>query len=349
MLADWIENGRPARATLLTPHPTLRYSGMVPGWIAGEHARDDGLVDLAGLAKRAGVELVLDRCVRLDPNNRSVFTESGGQIAFDIASIDTGGVGRAKEVLGEDERLLDVRPIGAFVERLDRRRSPGRIAVTGGGAGGVEMAFGLRNSARFTARPEVTLVTGSDGLLPGFGAGVARRVRDECAAQKITLVEADAMICDGHLKAGQRPLEPVDLIVAALGSAAPVWPRNSSLECDENGFIAVDRFQRSCSHPYIFAAGDVAARTDREVPHSGVHAVHTGPVLAANLRAVMAGHEPNESYRPRRRSLYLLSTGDGRAIASYGPLSAQGRWVGRWKRWIDKRWISKYARLANGT
>ena len=43
-----------------------------------------------------------------------------------------------------------------------------------------------------------------------------------------------------------------------------------------------------------------------------------------------------------------IDTGDGRAIASYGPLVAQGRWVLRLKHWIDRRWIAKYAALANG-
>ena len=67
VLADWAKRGAPAgvRGVLLTPERHLRYSGMVPGWIAGQHAQDDGLVDLAALSARAGVELVLDRSTGL--------------------------------------------------------------------------------------------------------------------------------------------------------------------------------------------------------------------------------------------------------------------------------------------
>jgi NADH dehydrogenase FAD-containing subunit len=90
----------------------------------------------------------------------------------------------------------------------------------------------------------------------------------------------------------------------------------------------------------------VAARTDRKVAHSGVHAVFAGPKLAANLRAALAGEPPSERYRPRWNSLYLLTTGDGGAILSYGPLAAKGRWVRALKRWIDLRWIDTYARAA---
>lgn len=353
VLADWIKHGAPAQTTLVTPSPTLRYSGMVPGWIAGEHSRDAGLVDVAALARRAGVDLVLDRCTGIDGEARHAKTEKSGAIAFDIASLDTGGIGRAKTVLGDDARVIDVRPIDAFVDRLGELIEAGqlvdrRIAVVGGGAGGVELAFGLRNRAGSAARPAVTLVAGKLGVLPGFSAGVACRVKTELAAQGIRLIEEDAVVTDGELKAGERSLEPIDLIVAALGSAVPIGSKALDLDCDPDGFIAVDRYQRSTSHPCVFAAGDVAARQDRHVPHSGVHAVHAGPVLARNLRAAVEGSGALESYRPRPASLYLLSTGNGSAIGSYGPVAFQGRWVGAFKRWIDKRWIATYAQLASG-
>jgi NADH dehydrogenase FAD-containing subunit len=108
----------------------------------------------------------------------------------------------------------------------------------------------------------------------------------------------------------------------------------------------VDRYQRSVSHPHLLATGDVAERQDRKVPHSGVHAVHAGPVVAANLRSILAGMQPGRSYTPRRASLYLLSTGNRSAILVFGRLAARGRWVWRLKRWIDKRWVRGYARLA---
>ena len=352
MLADWIENGLPcaengARATLLTPHSALRYSGTVPGWIAGQYDRDFGLVDLAGLAERAGVRLILDHCVAINPDARCVTIGSGESLDFDVASIDTGGVGRAASVLGADPRLLDIRPIDSFVTRLEVAPKAARIAVVGGGAGGVELAFALNNRAGLQA-DEVIFVTGKQGLLPDFSQGVAGAVAKELARQNITMIAEDARIESGNLMVGDHPLEPVDAIIAALGSAAPSWPGEGGLTCDRRGFIAVDQHQRSISHPHIFAAGDVAARQDRTVPHSGVHAVHAGPVIAANLRAAMRGEAASERYIPRPASLYLLSTGRGEAIATYGPLAAKGRWAARLKHWIDNRWLAKYAALVQG-
>lgn len=349
VLADWIRQGGPpggVRAVLLTPERHLRYSGMVPGWIAGQHGRDEGLVDLASLAARAGAEWIADRCAALDPEVRVVTCAGGGRIAYGIASFDTGGEGRAAALLGSDPRLLDVRPIGAFVDRLAAMPAPARVVVAGGGAGGVELAFALRNHAGATPRPEVTLVTGAGGLLPGFADGVRARVTRAFARQGIAVVEGDARFEGGALVAGATSLEPADLVIAATGSAAPGWVRASGLATDEAGFLLVDAHQRSTSHPHIFAAGDVAARADRALAHAGVHAVFAGPVLAANLRSALAGEPPRSAYRPRRHSLYLLNTGDGSAILSYGPLSAGGRWVLALKHRIDKAWIAKYAALA---
>ncbi|AWW75553.1 hypothetical protein CD351_14040 [Erythrobacter sp. KY5] len=350
VLADWIRNGLPCdRATILTPSSHLRYSGTVPGWISGHYARDEGLVDVAGLARRAGATFHEGRCSRIEPDARMVETDTGERIEFDIASLDTGGVGQARDVLGEDPRLVDVRPIQNFVERIDTLGPSRRIAVIGGGAGGVELAFALRNRSADERGPDVILVSGEAGLLPDFSKSVRKAVEKQLSKQLISLMKQDAHITAGGLYAGRTSLEPVDTIIAALGSGAPDWVKESGLATDEAGFAAVDRHQRSTSHAHIFAVGDVASRQDRNVPHSGVHAVFAGPVLAANLRAVMAGQEPRDTYRPRWSNLYLMSTGDGRAIASYGPLCAKGRWVSRLKHFIDMRWLRKYAVLAGGS
>lgn len=351
VLADWIRNGLPCeRAVLLTPHRHLRYSGMVPGWIAGQYERDEGVVDLAALARRAGVQFLQGSCTAIDPERRWVRTGGGQPLEFDVVSFDTGGVGQAEKLLGRDRRLIDIRPIDRFVERLDDRERPSRIAVLGGGAGGTEIAFALRNrhgeGPENGKQPQVTFVTGRDGLLPEMSLKVRRTVAKALEDQGIATIAANARFENGTLTTDSGALEPVDLVVAALGSGAPDWPLAGGLATDPQGFIAVDRHQRSLSHPHVFAAGDVAARQDRIVPHSGVHAVFAGPVLAKNLRAVMAGKEPGGVYTPRWNHLYLMSTGDGAAIASYGPLAARGRWVSRLKHRIDKRWISKYAALA---
>lgn len=352
VLADWIRHGRPrCKAWLINSGRYLRYSGMVPGILTGDYDSDDGLIDLSALASSAGVDFICQTLVSLDAERRRIVLDDGRTLPFDHCSIDTGGVGQAESVLGFDRRLLDIRPIDHFVSQWSTcvTRSPSEtahIAVIGGGAGGVELAFALRNAAGLGTPPNVRIITGQQGLLPDQDALARKFAAQELERQHIMIDRRDAYLADGTLYAGDEALEPIDDIVAAIGSAAPAWPAQSGLAVNEGGFVLVDRYQRSISHPFILATGDVAARQDRAVPHSGVHAVHAGPVLTANLRSMLAGVEPSRSYTPRRASLYLLSTGNRSAILVYGRFAARGRWAWWLKRWIDKRWVRAYARLA---
>lgn len=363
VLADWIRQGLPAeRIALVTPSSHLRYSGMVPGWIAGQFDGDEGRVDVKALAEKAGVTFFEDCCVSMDPNANSVLTSASGVLNFRFCSIDTGGVGRGAKILGADKRLVEVRPIENFAHVIKNESGADPVAVIGGGAGGVELAFALRNRGRFIdGEPQddaifkggkVALITGASGLLPDFARGPRQMIRSALEAQNISIFECDVERGEDGLQtanlpeqACEDPVKTAKIIIAALGSGAPDWPSQSGLDVDENGFIAVDRFQRCTSHRHILAGGDVASRQDQTVPHSGVHAVHLGPILAKNLRRILAGDEPQASYKPRRASLYILSTANGEAIAVYGPVATKAEWASGLKAWIDKRWLRSYAKL----
>jgi NADH dehydrogenase FAD-containing subunit len=203
---------------------------------------------------------------------------------------------------------------------------------------------------------ETTLVTPSthqtySGMLPGWMAG--HYTLEQCqidlrpladAAQIHmelgSIVDVDAGTNEGVLLSDGTHL-PADCVIAATGARAPGWLKQTALGLDESGYVAVDGQHRSCSHPNVFAAGDICARQDMSVGRSGVHAVHAGPVLSVNLLAALKGGA-TAHYKPHRRSLYLLACGPRYAIASWGRFSAEGQWVWRWKDWIDRRFIAEF-------
>jgi NADH dehydrogenase FAD-containing subunit len=128
----------------------------------------------------------------------------------------------------------------------------------------------------------------------------------------------------------------------AVGAQAPGWLAGSGLALDDAGFVSVNSFQQSVSHRQVFAVGDVASRLDAPHPRSGVYAVRAGPPLLANLRAALQGL-PMQPYQPPVRTLNLISCGDRYAIAAWGPLHVEGRWVWNLKDRIDRGFVARYA------
>ena len=141
----------------------------------------------------------------------------------------------------------------------------------------------------------------------------------------------------------EKATEPSDAILAAVGSGAPSWPRESGLPVAEDGFIRVGPTQQVEGLPQILAAGDVARRTDVRVRHSGVHAVYAGPVLATNLRRLIAGRSDLATYSPFGKDFYLFNTCRGTSILSYGAFGLKARWLRRLKDWLDRRWIARFS------
>ena len=309
--------GVQGEATLVTPYAYHVYSGMLPGFIAGHYKLEEIRIDIAALAARAGVKLVLGRVASLDAGRRVARLEEGAEIEYDTASLDVGSDS------GAPAPALPAKPFEPFMEQwLELKDRVRTIAVVGGGAAGVEMAMAVAH--RTNAR--VTLFSDR----PMFRPGLARRVARQLARNGVELRTGVAFtdgVRDGY-----------DLVIWTAGAAPLPWLRDSGLAVDERGFVLVDEQLRSVSHPEVFAAGDCATLRDAAHPKSGVFAVRHAPVLAANLDGA------DRRYVPQRRALALISCGERYAIADWNGLSVEGAWVWRWKDRIDRRWVEGFRR-----
>jgi len=347
------------RLTLICTDTDTPYSGMLPGYVAGHYRFDEAHIDLGRLAAFAGARLFRDEVVGIDREGQRVVCRGRPPVPYDLLSINIGSTPQVREVPGAEQHAVPVKPIARFNQRwlalLERVRGAGgplRIAVVGGGAGGVElllsMQYRLGHELRALGRdPTVlsfVLLTAGDDILPTHNAWVRRRFRGLLERRGVTVLTGSAVeaVGAGTLSvAGGRSIAAGE-VVWVTQAGGPPWLRETGLALDARGFIRVNERLQSVTDPKVFAAGDIAALEGRPLEKAGVFAVRMGRPLERNLRLALAG-APLAAYRPQRRWLALISTGGRHAVASRGLLGFSGDWVWRWKDWIDRRFMTRFS------
>jgi len=349
---------RPLRGVeliLVSPARFTTYTGMLPGLVAGHYEYRDCHIDLAPLARFAGARFLQTSAQEVDAARRQVRLAGASALDYDVISIDVGAVPATAGIPGATENSLGVKPFEVFLQTWNalteraRNGSLRRLAVVGGGAAGVEMLLAMQYRLARLNGPspaQFSLVTDTPRILPTHNPRVRAAFHRILSARKIHVhfgsriarVERGAMVAANGVRI------EADTIIWATGAAPPPLLHATPLALDAAGFIAVSPNLQSTSHAEVFAAGDCASMQGFAVPKSGVYAVRQGPPLAGNLRRALAG-EPLIAYRPQRRALALISSGDRYAVASYGPLAFEGAWVWRWKDRIDRRFIARYNNL----
>ncbi len=337
--------------TLVSPNALTPYSGMLPGLIAGHYTIADSHIDLPALSRWAHARFVCDRAVELDLYARIVRLAEGSIEPFDLVSLDIGSAPDTC-VPGAREHAIGVKPVDRFLpawEALQADAAAGRvrtIVVVGAGAGGVETLFAMQfrlAQALAGEMPRFALVTDQAHILPEHAPSVRKRLGRLLIARDVVLHTGSAAVAvesGAVLTANGRRIAADRVVWATSASAAP-WLAASSLDCDARGFVRVNRNLQSVSDPFVFAAGDCATQRGHPRPKSGVVAVRQGPPLAANLRHA-ARHEPLVAFVPQRLTLALITTGARHAVASWGPIAANGPWVWRWKDRIDRKFCARY-------
>lgn len=340
--------------TLVVDRPVSIYSGMVPGFVAGQYAAEELEIDVRRLARYAGARLIPARVTRIDPEARLIEAHGVPAIPYDVLSLNVGSAVAGLDLPGVREHAVATRPIAGLVEAIDEirakarafpRAEPFRVAVVGAGSGGVELAFCLRERllSDGVVDPRVVLLDSGPELLPGatprlrkrIGRAAARRGIGFRGGVRVAAIEGGSLL----FKHGEK-LEWEALIWVA-GAAAHAFP-GRSLPVDERGFVRVEPTLQVVGHPEIFAAGDCASLAHAPaVPKAGVYAVRAGPVLASNLRRYLQG-EALKDFRPQSDFLSILNLGDGTAIAAKWGRTLEGRWVLRLKDRIDRSFMEKY-------
>lgn len=352
VLRRWMMRRVPGvRLTVVLDRPEAVYSGMVPGLVAGDYRVHELEIDVVPLARRAGARVILSAATGVDTVQRRIRLKDRPAISYDVASLDVGSTVRGLDLPGVREYTIPTRPIRELVDRLEHnfgdQGSAGavsRVAIVGGGAAGVELAFTVGARLRsLGGAPEVTLVCETPDVMSRYPDSVRRRLRREAEAHgigvrgnvRVEAVEKGALLTDGDT------IE-ADWILWATGAAPLEFLGSGDLPLDPAGFIRTDDTLQVEGAPGLFAAGDCASLTSHPwVPKAGVYAVRQGPVLDTNLRASLAGGSLT-AYRPQRDFLTLVNLGQGRALGAKWGLVSVGRATWQLKDTIDRRFMRRF-------
>lgn len=350
------------RLTLITEVSESAYSGMLPGRVAGFYSDRDCHVNLCSLTEFAGAQLLIDRAIGLDLEAKLVFCANHPPIRFDLLSIDIGSTPKLPAELVGVETVIPAKPVPAFLRRWDAIVEqleaapdvPLRIGIVGGGAGGVELALNMQRRLQTILQAAQQPLTNLDlhlihrgtQLLPQHNQWVRDRFHRLLQHQGIQIhcnQEVHA-VHQKHIQCRSGFQLACDFVIWVTQASAPEWLAKAGLATDAKGFILVEDTLRSQSHPFVFAAGDIATMVRHPRPKAGVFAVRQSKPLFRNLAAALQ-NQPLRPYHPQKRYLSLIGTAHGEAIASWDRFGCQSPWLWHWKEHIDRRFIRRLTDL----
>ncbi len=346
-LKHYVDRGH--RVTLISPTAYHYYSGMGPGMLGGTYSPQEIRFNMRKMAESAGAEFVSGAVLRLDSQKRLLTLASGQEIAFDVASFNTGSSIPLNSVtITECENVFPVKPIinllqaRRVIQEL-RRSGPVRILVVGGGPAGLEIAGNTwKLNHDESGEAHITLLAGKK-LLGNFPDRVRRLAFGSFQARKIEIIEGT------HLRALERGSArladgtqlPFDAALLALGVRPASLFTDSGLPAGPEGGMMVNEYLHALNHPHLFGGGDCISFQPRPLDKVGVYAVRQNPVLFHNLLASLEGGSLMP-FRPQDDYLLIFNLGDGKGIFWRKNWVWHGRLAFMLKNYIDRKFMRKF-------
>jgi NADH dehydrogenase FAD-containing subunit len=322
--------------TLVAAHASQWLPGRVADFVAGSYSADDCQWPLEPLVQRCGVQWLRASVRALHASARTLELDDGRTLPFDWMSINIPGVHNRdlaeQGMPGAREHGLFAHPQATFCALWPQvlamaEQRPLRFTVVGAGATGIALACALQH--RLPAA-SITLLSGEHPPGQGYPPALQQRVVQALKQRKITVLQDRALgMTATCVQLGCGAELASDVTVLATPKQVPRWLLDSGLELGRDGLMAVDDFQRSTSHPWVFACGDVCSTPAR---------ADSGVCLTNNLTATVAGQALTAPATPPVR-WQVISLGPRNAAASWRGLTAQGAWVWWLKAWQDHRWL----------
>lgn len=217
---------------------------------------------VASLLKNNKVEVIQGEVYFSGTNTVKVATESNSTTyQFEDCIIATGS--RPMEI---PTLPFDGEKIISSTEALSLKEIPKKLVVVGGGYIGLELG-----TAYSKLGSDVTILEGTDSLLPGVDASMVRMVKRNLKKLGVNVVTkamvqaADSSGAEVKVTAevkGKEEIYTADKVLVAVGrtpNTDELGLDQAGIEVDEKGFIPVDK-QMKTKSDHIYAIGDVAGQ-----------------------------------------------------------------------------------------
>jgi NADH dehydrogenase FAD-containing subunit len=346
-LHQFMEKGHDV--TVIGPSPFHYYSGMGPGMLGRIYRPEEIRFATQQVVEKQGGLFILDRVLRVDPQQKVLLLESGKHLKYDVVSFNAGSYVPRADIATDDQEVFTVKPIEKLMQAQQRLTALFSeriitVAIIGGGAAALEIAGNIWRLAKDTGQyqPAIKLFAGNRFLpsLPPF-------VREK--ALKSLTRRGVEVVTQGHVKKIQAgkvipesgSAHTVDLVFLATGvKPSPIF-RDSGLPIGPDGGLLVNGHLQSTGYPEIFGGGDCIHFQDRPLDKVGVYAVRQNPVLYHNLMAALEG-KPLQSFDPGGDYMLIFNLGDGTGILHKSRLHFSGRLAFYIKDYIDRKFMKRF-------
>ncbi len=388
-----LSDGRPPRITVVDRQERHGYLPLVQERLTETIAPEKSQLETASYVRSIpGARFVLGEIVGFDPDKREVELADGTRIRGRFVVVALGSVAEPPpdiEGAGDLVRYkegADFEQARASLGEMLRAEGEHQVAVIGGGVSGCELAGELATLSRRRPQgwsaPVVTLVTGSDRLLPDHPPRVGRKARRLLESQGVRVRLGARLVAvrrgendvpyrrawtgaiDGitvREGEGETVEIPCSLAFWAGGvRPAPILDR-LGLPRTEKGWLAVGPTLQCLptptpTNPDVFACGDaVRIRSGAgewptmqraiECIWQAKRVARSIVLLAAHKRDYPEGVPPLLPHRLRRRFFYGISLGR-RSLVVYRGLILDLPGVNHWfRRWLMRQYFARYLPL----
>jgi len=345
-LRDFIERGH--QVTLIGPSAYHYYSGMGPGLLAGTYRPQDVRFHIKKMAEDRGAVFLQDTVVRIDADKKVLLLRSGGELAYDIVSCNTGSTVPADEAIIAGNNIFTVKPIENLIQvqqmiLAGMRSEKARFLIVGGGAAALELSGNLWRLVQQNEISAAITVCGGRKFLASMPTKAQRYARESLVARNIDIIEGvhvnrlqeGLAIMEDHRELG------FDLALVAWGIEPSHLFRESGLPTGADGGLLVNAYLQSVAYTEIFGGGDCICFERRPLDKVGVYAVRQNPILHHNLMAALE-ERSLRAFQPQDVYLLIYNLGNRTGIFYRGNWVWKGKPVFYLKDYIDRKFMQKF-------